>query len=222
MNNNLESFRGQIDTDTGLLSKRKILVAMSVVLIVLNCSGATLQEVNTFIFKIKFTNHNGLVYFLSLSVAFLTLRYYGYAQVYHEKLFHFWSQRMLNDYKVFYSNPMEDYIGGLLAKRIDVSPISAPGIQSPNYKVVGLFKRNLVYTVFGPDEYGNDSEYDKNIPLNKYTDKWKLTDYFKLLIFEAHYQLEAFLKHREYLDILYPYILSTLALLTVVFKDIFI
>ena len=69
----LNEFRNLIDEDQGLKSKRNILVVVSIVMIVLNCSGAVIQEANTFIFKISFTNHVGLSQFMAVAIVFLSL-----------------------------------------------------------------------------------------------------------------------------------------------------
>ncbi|KGJ98126.1 hypothetical protein [Thalassotalea sp. ND16A] len=215
----LSQFREKIDNDDGLKSKRKILITIAVILIGMNCSGAVLQEANTFIFKIKLTNHPGLIYFISISLAYMTLRYYGYAQAYHAQLFNFWSQRMLSDYRVFSYTPTEDDITGLLGKRIDIWTGDEPGLQSPRYKVIGLFKRNLVYDSHGQDDTHGVYSYIANIELNKLNDDWKFKDFLHLLIFEARYQIESLFKYREYLDLLFPYLISLLALLTLFFRN---
>ena len=146
-------------------------------------------------------------------------RYYAYAQAYHEKLFYFWSQRMLSDYKVFSYTSTNEEITGLLGKAINVWAGDEPGIRQPKYKVTGLFTRNLVYESHQTDpEYG-DYPYEENIDLNRYSDKWSKEDFLLLLRYEARYRIQAFIKHREYLDLLSPYIIGALALLSVVFKS---
>lgn len=85
------------DTDENLKSKRKLLITISMILIALEVTGATIKEANTFLFKIGFTNESGVTNLLVFSILYLLVRYYSYAQPYHEELFEFWSSRMLKD-----------------------------------------------------------------------------------------------------------------------------
>ncbi|WP_306519253.1 hypothetical protein [Rheinheimera sp.] len=216
----INDFREKLDADEGLISKPRILVSLSVIFIALNISGASLQEANTLIFKIKFTRHKNLIYLFFISISFMLLRYYAYAKSYHDLLFSFWSKRMISDYKIFQYTPKEEAISGLLSKRIDVWPGDEPGIQDLKYEVARIFKRNLVYQCSGHDEIHGDYYYDSNIELNKYSETWQRKDFLILLKFEARYQLEAILKYRESLDILFPYVLGFVALFSFFIRDI--
>ena len=123
------------------------------------------------------------------------------------------------------NTPEKNEIKGLLSKSINAWPGDEPGIGYCDYKVVGIFKRNLVYftSSFEAGEEGNvEIHYEENIELNRYTDKWLRRDFFKILGFELKYQIEGFIKHREYLDLIAPYFISGASLLTFVFKDSFI
>ena len=215
----LKEFREAIDKDEGLKYKRRMLVTVSLVFLALNLSGASLHEANTFIFKIKFTNHTGMTYFFFISITFLILRYYAYAQAYHDKLFYFWSQRMLSDYKVFSYAPANEDITGLLGKAVNVWAGDEPGIRYPKYKVTGILKRNLVYESHQSDPENGDYLYEENIELNRYTEKWTKNDFLLLLGFEVRYRIQAIVKHREYLDLLAPYIIGALSLLSIALKS---
>jgi len=218
----INKFRKAIDSDDGLKSKRKILISLCVILIGLNFSGATLHEANTFIFKLKFTNHENIINLLAISIMYLTLRYYGYAKQYHEKLFVYWSQRMLDDYRVFCYFPKEENISGLLSARIDVWSGDEPGIQSPKYKINGLFKRNITYKTDDYDEINGQRYFERNIELNDYNNEWRRRDYLKLLSYEARYQIIALFTDRESLDLLFPYIISIVALVSFICRNILI
>jgi len=56
----LTKFRESIDCDAGLQSKRKLLVMACSIFLAINLTGATIEEANTFLFKVKFENHSGL------------------------------------------------------------------------------------------------------------------------------------------------------------------
>lgn len=215
---NIDEYREQLDSDGGLSAKRKALVIASLLLLALSVSGAAIKEANTFIFRVEFSNHAGLTYLLGVAVAFLMLRYYAYAQSYHSQLFDFWSARLLSDYRIFSYDNSEDEVNGLLGKAVNVWGGDEPGIQEARYKKVGILKRNLVYTSYGQDERHGDFSYDENIELNRYSEKWTKKDFRRLLRFEFIYRVEGVFKHREYLDLMFPYLLGFCALLSLIYK----
>ncbi|MGE8351167.1 MAG: hypothetical protein ACN6P5_11510, partial [Pseudomonas protegens] len=101
-NMTVDEFRSAMDEDAGFKSKRRALTFVSLLLLALVVSGAEIKEANTFIFKIEFTNHVGLRYLLVLAVLSCLFRYYAYSEKYNAQLFKFWSDRLLNDVKIFY------------------------------------------------------------------------------------------------------------------------
>lgn len=215
---NIDEYREKLDSDEGLAAKRRALVIASLLLLALNVSGAAIKEANTFIFKVEFSNHSGLTYLLGVAVVFLMLRYYSYAQSYHSQLFKFWSTRLLSDYRVFSYDISEDKVEGLLGKAVNIWGGDEPGIRDARYKKIGIFKRNIVYTSRDEDERHGEYSYDKNIELNRYSEKWTKKDFWKLLKFEFIYRVKGVFKHREYLDLMFPYFLGLFALLSLIYK----
>jgi hypothetical protein len=215
----LKEFREKLDNDVGFNSKRNMLVIVCLIFLALNLSGAKLEEANTFIFKIKFTDYKGLSFLFLMSIVFLTIRYFSYAQSYHNQLFTFWSKRILQDYKLFSFNDRDGEVYGHLREAITVYAGDEPGIKTPTYVTSGIFHRTLQYDYSGTDEDGVKYYGKKHIDLTKYSDTWKRTDYFKLLVFEFKYQSDAIFKHRESLDLLAPYIISCLSLISFFFKE---
>ena len=59
---------------------------------------------------------------------------------------------------------------------------------------------------------GGIDEYDELISLTNFTSEWKISDYLKLLVYEFKYQLLAFFKYRENLDLVGPYIFGLIAI----------
>jgi len=206
----------KFDNDENLKSIRKFLVTVSMILIALELSGATIKEANTFLFKLEFRNESGVTYLLVFSILYLIVRYYNYAQPYHQRLFELWSSRMLKDPDFFYYNNVDDGVYGFISAAIDVYGGDEPGVSAVTYEVSGLFKRRLSYPTAGYSQDGDQEYFPTYINLNKWTDKWKFRSFLKLLAFEAKYQGEAFLKHREHLDILAPYFVALIALSCVV------
>lgn len=218
MSKDLNNFRASIDNDEGLQSKRKILVMICITFLAINLTGATLEEANTFLFKIKFTNYAGLSYLFLATIIFLTIRYYSYAQDHHSKLYSYWSQRLINNYRILYHSHENGEPRGLLRKAINVYIGDEPGISKPKYCVRGIFKRSISYTSHGFDETGQSCIDIKYISLNDFGGEWKVHHYLSLLCYELAYQLEATFKYRENLDLLAPYFLSITAILSFVFK----
>lgn len=190
-----------------------------VTFLALNLTGATLEEANTFLFKIKFSNYIGLSYLFIASVIFLTLRYYSYAQDHHSKLYDFWSERLLADYKVFIYDHEDEEVRGFLGNAINVYGGDEPGIRDAKYCVSGIFQRSISYPSEGMDEERGPYSYTEHISLNKLTNKWRLRHYLWLLFLELKYQSEATFKYRESLDLLAPYLLSLTAILTYFLKS---
>lgn len=214
----IDKYRSDIDNDAGLAAKRRALVIASLLLLALSVSGASIKEANTFIFRVEFSNHVGLTYLLGAAVMFLMLRYFAYAQTYHNQLFDFWSTRLLSDYRVFSYNNFEGQVHGLLGQRINLWGGDEPGIQEPRYKKIGFLKRNIVFSSQGEDHEHGQYSYDENIELNKYSETWTKKDFRKLLRFEIKHRIEAIIKHREYLDLMFPYIIGISAIISMVTK----
>jgi hypothetical protein len=200
-----------IDADEGLKSKRKILTITSLILLALTFSGAKVEEANTFILKLKFDNQNGIAILLVLTIVFLIIRYYNYAKPYHEKLFRAWSDRMLDDGYFLNSDVETRELFGLVARKAPKG-FDIDGIPYGNEKLIFIYKclflrRELAYRC--PTEYGYE---------------WKavgigFSNYLKVYRLELKYQLPSFFTHRENLDILAPYVLGVVAILSYFFHE---
>jgi len=209
----VDEFRSAMDDDVGFKSKRRALMFASLLLLALIVTGAEIKEANTFIFKIEFANHVGLRYLLVLAVLSCMFRYYAYSEKYHAQLFNFWSGRLLNDSSVFRYDREAELVGGLLGKKIDVYGGDEPGIESPTYKSTGFLKRSIGYR----SNHGEHS-YTEYIELNVYGEDWSKADFRKLLRAEMRYRIDAWIKYRETLDLVSPYLLGFGSLAAFIFK----
>jgi len=214
----VDEFRSAMDEDAGFKSKRRALTFVSLLLLVLVVSGAEIKEANTFIFKIEFMNHVGLRYLLVLAILSCMFRYYAYSEKYNAQLFRFWSDRLLNDIKVFYYDRESATVGGLLGKRIDTYGGDEPGIQSPTYIKSGFFKRSIGYPSTGTHDFYGEYVYTEHIDLNQYTESWSKAEFQKLLLAEMKYRIEAWIKYRETLDLISPYLLGFGSLAVFLYK----
>lgn len=218
VNMTVDEFRSAMDEDAGFKSKRRALIFVSLLLLALVLSGAEIKEANTFIFKIEFTNHVGLRYFLVLAVLSCMLRYYAYSEKYHAQLFNFWSRRLLDDSSIFNYDRQDEAVGGLLGRKIDIYGGDEPGIQSPIYKKTGFFKRKIGYQTERVDEVHGEYFCIEYIDLNSYTESWSNAEFRKLIRTEMKYRLEALIKYRETLDLISPYLLGYSSLAAFLFK----
>ncbi|HIF5955829.1 TPA: hypothetical protein ACX3FU_004439 [Vibrio parahaemolyticus] len=218
MNPLLDEYRLQIAADEGLKAKRRNLVMLSAVLIALNFSGAVIKEANTFLFKIEFTDQHGINDLFFLSVSYLLLRYYSYAQQYHQKLTQLWCVEMFSDAKVFFYHPESENVEGLASHCLQMWGGDEPGLRNTRYRISGFFQRSLVYEKEYHDDEGNIEYYDHAVSCNRFNEKWSLWDFIKLLSYEMKYQFRAYVKAREQLDLLGPYALGVLALSLVISK----
>ncbi|PXA66152.1 hypothetical protein [Vibrio sp. 11986-1-5] len=209
------SFIAKFDSDDKLISKGKMLAAISMILIALEVTGATIKEANTFLFKIDFANQNGVTFLLLGAIIYLAVRYLNYAQPYHHQLFLIWSRRMMLDRELFHFNPHDDCISGFLSDAIGVYGGDEPGIREARYVKSGLFRRSIVYPTKHQGEDGEVEFYDVHINLCSFNEKWTSKMYLKLLAIEFKYRVLAFVKHREHLDLLGPYIFAIVSVISV-------
>ncbi|WP_141391554.1 hypothetical protein [Cobetia marina] len=214
----ITDFQDNIDNDKGLTYHRRILVILSTTLICLTIAGAKIKEANTFIFKIEFEDPSYLIYFLVASILFIMLRYYSYSESYIGKFKNLLSTRILDDYRVFIYNPVEQQVESLLGKKVNVFGGDCPGIADPFYEIDGIFKRNIIYRVEVYDEEeGIGHIYYERIPLHQFNDQWVISDYIAVIRYELIYKAASVFKHREYLDIMFPMYLGWGAIIVFVF-----
>lgn len=211
--------------DSDLNKKRKLLVIISLLLMGMSVSGATLLEVNTFIFKIGFANSKSLGFLLFLGVIVLTVRYYSVAYKYHERLYEMWAVEMIRDYNVFGYSCRENWFSphGLLS---NVSVFSEGFPESPDkdenirnmfvlkYEVSGVFRRAVSYSC----DCGEYLSIER-VSLNTFKNGWRLKHLLQLLKIELRFQSAAFFRSPEYLEIILPYIISVLSILSFTFKS---
>ncbi len=199
-----------IDADKGLASKRKLLTVASLILMALAFSGAKVEEANTFLVKLSFDNQEGIPLLLATSIVFLMLRYYNYAQPYHERLYRIWTKRMLGMPPFYYSDDPFDGVEG------DISALRLKTRIDPDVewsKISMRFSCKLIYRRYVRfewwDGYGDHRE-DVDVNFRKY---WK---------YELKYQFESLSKHRENLDIIAPYIVGVVALLSYGYRWVYL
>ncbi|MEZ9860527.1 hypothetical protein AB4381_18860 [Vibrio splendidus] len=214
-----KSFIDRFDADDKLTAKGKVLTTVSLVLLALEASGATMKEANTFIFKIEFAHQNNIAYLLLAAVIYLTVRYRNYAKPYHNELFLLWSERMMKNKDVFHYSHREEAVKGLLGQAFDLCGGDEPGIQHSSYAVSGFLRRGINYPAVWRGESGEgewiEEYYDEYFSLLSFNKKWTVSKYIRLLSTEFKYRLSAFVNDREHLDILSPYMFSVLAILSV-------
>lgn len=206
----------QIDNDKALTDKKRLLVVTSFLLLVIQFSGAKIVEANTFILKLDFSHQKGLALLLFISVVFLLIRYYGYARKYHIKIKQLWNSDLLHDTFISHYCQYSNEYSGLMHQKYPKGFCPEETLYKGGhihyvYENTS-FKRAFRYDVI--DEHGNNYEYRKAL-FSEYGSK----NFLKVLSLELKYQLTGYLKYREFFDILGPYIIGVLAIISYVFHD---
>ena len=206
----------QIDADQGLKAQRRKLVTVSVILLGIQFTGLDIVEANTFFFKMKFENQNGLALFLAISILFLMVRYYNYASRYHKQLFESWSYRMLGEQKYWYVCPHSHDAKGVIW---DMMPPALQQYESREinpesnweYSCKFPFRRAIKY--YWHDQ---DQQYDQRVSIFK---SMPFPKYLNLLQDEFRNRVKSVLIDRIQLDIVAPYFLGSVALLALLFES---
>lgn len=219
VNDKKKDIKQEIDNDAGLSSKRKLLTVTSLILLAIQFSGAQVKEANTFILKLSFEHQNGIGLLLALAIIFLLIRYYNYARPYHEKIFHQWSSRMLQEPLFiehnFYENLYYGLIVDLVPKGLNIYELDQSEHFSWEYKYNCRFflARDIEYS--WSDQ--NDS-YSSEISLFESVSKQQ---YLKIMGYELKYQIISIFTNRETLDIYTPYILGIFSISSYFFNEHF-
>lgn len=219
-----ESLTDKMKNDSEFQSKRKQLIAISVLLMAMSLSDAQLKEANTFIFKIDFSNSDAFGWMVFFGVIVLIVRYYSLAFKYHSYLYDVWANAMVQDKRVFIyyiSEDRDDFIPhGLLSKLKKYS--CSQNIDGHNFE---RYKVELKYKINGILQRGIICEANEgyehileDINLNKFDETWKKRDLYDLLKIEFEHQKNAMFRQPEYLDISLPYFIASLSLISFIFK----
>lgn len=205
------SIAEQIDADEGLKSKRKMLVVVSLILLALLFSGAKVEEANTFILKISFDNQHGISLLLVLSVIFLLIRYHNYASKYRDLLYKLWSNRLIAHPFFLRANEDGSKLFGLI---VDIAPPGfVPEPHSDNDQHSG-FAYKCQFPLIRKISYWAENQY----PNYESEARVGWRNYLSVLRLEAQYRVNALFSHREHLDILAPYALGMLAIVSYFFN----
>jgi hypothetical protein len=210
----LKAFHKALDDDKGLKSKRQLVTYVSLVILAINLSGATIQEANTFLFKIHFLRPEGLHTLLAISLLFCTIRYFNYSYKYDKQLSDLWKKRFLNDHRVLPFDDRGDEYQGLLSPAVnkDFRTLYAmlrngeiEKFDSQYICSLLSYKKAVLFDYI--DNHGEDSQIRCNIGIKEIG----LLELLEVTYIEWSYRLGSYFTHREVLDLRAPYILAALA-----------
>ena len=213
------SFAERIDNDSGLKTKARMLTITSLLLMTVMVTGATIEEANTFIFKVVILNQAGVPAMMVIAIIFLMVRYYSYAKPYHAEVEGIWHEKLLSDPFCFkYDEQYQEPYG--LIYELQPSPCVVDGPDSEpeqldfnqhSYRRGLLFGRYMDYEGNAQGEHVAVSvDLRKRLPGKTFS---------KLLILEFKYRIQTLLDNREYLDILGPYFIGLAALVSFFWRD---
>jgi len=222
MKEDLEAFHKALDDDKGLKSKRQLVTYLSLVILAINLSGATIKEANTFLFKIEFIKPEGLNVFLSFALLFCVIRYFNYSYKYSVLLSKFWKSRFMSDHRVLFFDGYNDSYDGILAPVVNrnfsshYERLQNGEIEDlKNRYVTSLIPFNKVLRTSWTCNQRAEEEQE-SLSIRKEINIWKL---FELITREYPYRLNALFCHRESLDLRAPFLLAALAYISIFEKD---
>lgn len=203
----------QLEEDKGFQNKRRALVWTSAILIVMIFSGATIIEANTFILRIEFTNRDSLPLLVATACVFMLIRYYGYAQRYHEQLSQSWRTPIIQDPRFLSYDPDEDDFNGVAADLAGDYNLHGRRGMNIQYEAKFPLRRYLTTSYTEMDERYGEVLVTSSINLHRITKSWTLRHVLKIFRIEFDHRWKATMRTREYLDVYSPYIVSAIALI---------
>ena len=221
-----KTLKEQIDSNIGLKKQKNLLIAASLVLLVLNFSGAELVEANTFILKLGFRHQEGLNLLFLIGIIFLIIRYHNYSSKYHQMLKEAWTSKLLSNPSISaYPLHADEPIGMLHEKYpewldiqtcIHSSKMEHPENQvscSFGYETSFPFKRFFTYTQHR--DFFDEKSFER---INIWSTLGK-KKYKKILALELKIRTEEYFKNSEYLDINSPYLIGIFAIFSYFFDN---
>lgn len=207
----------KIEADIGLARSRKYLMFVSLILLALTFSGAKIAEANTFLFKLTFTNSEGIIDLLLLSIGFLVIRYYSNAAKYHKAIYDDWTSRLLKQ-EYFYS--VCEHSDGETGYLVDIAPQYA-GYNDESFRhdedclsVKVKFHANwFINAQFQYDLFSRHGHMqDKKVYLFKFS---MFFASIKALWLVLNQWFDAQVRYSESLDIFAPYLIFFITTLSV-------
>lgn len=215
-NMNDSSLKEKIDNDVELRKIGTRLIVVSLIFMSMISTGAKLQEANTFIFKITFDNQDAIPWLFLVVISYLFFRYYTYARVYHYELERKWIERLERSKVLIEIDHENNELFGLVVdlepKRVDLNYLYHSGIDKDfqwnfQYSVDLVFVRTIRY-YGGHVQASVDEEYEVNLYKSI-----GLRKYLSILLLECRYQVSSFIRDKERLDLIGPYIISIIPVL---------
>lgn len=213
----LEAFHKKLDADIGLKSKRQQVTYVSLVILAINLSGATIQEANTFLFKIHFLRPDGLHALLAISLLFCIIRYLNYSYKYDKQLSELWKGRFLKDERILPFDSRGDEYQGLLSPSVN-KDFSSLYEMLRNGEVekfkkqysCGLlpYKKAVIFSF--TNSYGEEEKIKSKIGIKEIG----TIDWLRVTLIEWSYRITSYFAHRETLDLRAPYIIAALAFIS--------
>ncbi len=215
------TLKQQIDSDEQLQKLGRRLSILSLMFLGVMLTGATIEEANTFVFKVKVTTQEAIPVMFLLSVLYLLFRYYTYARPYHKKIEEIWWKRFSSD--VLYVQRLQDGSDEIIGLVYDLEP----GFASENFEAQstilrrGIFDRIIEYRyTYNPPNSELFDPPDEVIAVS-IGGSAGLRKYFSIYFKETKYQLRSYIEDKERLDLWGPYLIVSLAILSFFYQPEF-
>lgn len=203
-----------MDSDKHYLRSRRMLIAISLVLLITTMGGAQIYEINTFIFKLGFAHPENLFNILLWTAGFLLIRYYNNAAKYHKEIAEIWHRKLLDDNFINYYNEHASEFGGMA---IDIAPSEVPFGESydsgngyENYQVdISLETRAFFNSAF---VYEYSTEFEHRICSSPIYSCKNFRGYFESLWLIISYWWDAQFRNNDSLTLYGPYLIAFMAI----------
>lgn len=223
MSDEKTTLKQQIDSDEQLQKLGRRLSILSLLFLGVMLTGATIEEANTFVFKVKVTTQEGIPALFLLSTSYLMFRYYTYARPYQKVIDRYWLSRLERDPVIVLHDYEENETHGLVVdfqpKGVDLNCNQYSQQEEESwtfeYRISGIGRRCIRYSggyVMAPHYRQFDVQIHENV---------KRSTYLRILLSEAKYQLTSFVEDKERLDLWGPYLVASLAILSFFYQPEF-
>jgi hypothetical protein len=212
------TLKQQIDSDEQLQKLGRRLSILSLLFLGVMLTGATIEEANTFVFKVKITTQEGIPALFFLSTLYLMFRYYTYARPYHKKIEEIWWARFSSD-ALYVHHSDEEIIG--LVYDLDPGFAEEDFEAQPTVLHRGIFDRIIEYRYTYNPPNGEIFDLPDTVIAVSIGGSAGLRTYFSIYFKETKYQLRSYIEDKERLDLWGPYLIASLAILSFFYQSEF-
>ena len=191
-----------------------LITIISLLVITISVGGVRIEEANTFIFKLSFTNPENIGLVLAISLVTLCIRRFSIdsSSGVHTQLRDAWIQKLIKDWRVLSYDQENDEAYGYAVK-VNEKNMDPPARSDTliGYRSRGFLTREFVYESEFDEDFPTESyEYCKDIRKDR---AGSFRIYTKVVSLEIKYRIGSWFTDPAVLDFYGPYLLAATALI---------